>query len=80
MIRKAVLLTTLSLLLAGCMAPFRAAGGLAKSVADTTVTGAKAGGKLLMRAVEVPTEAARDAWREASTGRAPEVEPPPMEP
>ncbi len=78
--KQVLLISFLALSLAGCMAPFRAAGGLAKSIADTTLTGAKAGGKLLRRAVEVPTEAAQTAWREAAAGRAPELDPPPAEP
>jgi hypothetical protein len=56
--------------LAGCMGPVRAMGGLAKSVADTTVTATKAGGTLLKKAVTVPAEAAKDAWQQAARARA----------
>lgn len=56
--------------LAGCMGPIRAIGGMAKSVADTTVTATKAGGTLLKKAVTVPAEAAKDAWQQAARARA----------
>lgn len=65
-----VALLTALIPLAGCMGPVRAMGGMAKSVADTTITATKAGGTLLKKAVTVPAEAAKDAWQQAARARA----------
>lgn len=68
-----------SILSIGCMAPIRAVGGLAQSVASTTATGVKAGGIMLKDATKATVETAGNAWRKAGAN-SPDIEPPSLEP